>query len=692
MDNKYDKFPHRLALSASIGIFFVFTFLFYGPLKLYIENKDILWFDFTSALVAISVISVVALVIITLVACIPKRFIHVGLCCLIFACALGLFIQGNFMNIDYGSGVLDGSEIAWKDYTTYGAINSAVWAACLAMPFAFYMVFRVQWRKVLMFSSIGLVVVQAIILSVLLTQNSSNLHKVTYEVTREGIYELSEDDNTIVFVLDSFDEEYLDKVKQSVPDYKEKLSGFTEYDNTLASASGASVALPSLLTGDVYIKDTTYTNYIEDIWDSDNVYSTLNNNDVDTRIFAQTEYFSANSKDYVDNIVDYMDGAGAKESMVSTIYKYTAYTYMPHYLKEYFWLDLDTISSYKSKNIYSLNDAKFYSDYVRAEGFSYTDEYSDSVRIYNLDGARSPYTLTKNTIKNINGTSLEEQIYGCFNCLFTMLDDLKENGKYKDATIIITANIGNSNLTQHPMLLIKESGKDKGYEISHAPMSLFDLAPTLASTVTDNYSSYGSGKTFFDITEDEERTRYFYLNTGENSDTRIDKYSTTHDAANTDEMRVVASYYTIASESPYKLGTSLTFTMDATANAYATEGFCATTGWRTPMAGPKSQMVIPISDIPGDAEDIHVFFGVHSVDKASNCSIYANGKLVFSAKITKAFESDGLNFTVPTSVIGDDNTVTLDFVFKDISQDELELDTNKRTKTVSVQSFKMYTQ
>ncbi len=692
MDNKYNKFPHRLALSVSVSFFFVYTFLFYGPLKIYVENKDVLWFNFTATLTVTVIVSIIALLLITLLTTIPKRFIHCGLCCLVFALALGLFIQANFMNIDYGSGVLDGSEIAWKDYTTYGAINAAVWAACLAMPFAFFMVFRNQWRRILIFSSLGLVLVQIVILSVLLLQNSNNLHKITYEVTRQGIYELSEEENTIVFVLDSFDEDYLDKIKQTVPDYEEKLSGFTEYDNTLASASGASVALPSLLTGEPYKKQTTYSQYIEDIWSDDTVYSMLNDNGVDTRVFAQTEYFGTDAKDDIQNIVDYMDGAGAYKSMVSTIYKYTAYTHMPHAFKKFFWLDLNTISSYKSKNIYSLNDAKFYSDYVRAEGFNYTDEYDKSVRIYNLVGARSPYTLTKNTIKSINETSLDEQIYGCFNCLFTMLDDLKENGKYENATIIITANVGNTNLTQHPVLLIKEAGKTEGYEVNHSPLSSFDFAPTLASIVTDNYSSYGSGNTYFDFAEDSTRTRYFYLNTGENADVRIDQYSTTANASDVDKMELVDSFYSSNAKGKYKLGTSLTFAMDATANMYATEGFCSTTGWRTPLAGPRAQMVIPISSIPKDAQDVHVFFGIHSIDKATQCSIYANGRLVFSAKITDVFIPEGLNFTIPTSVIGDDNTVTLDFVFSGIPDSELELETNKRTKTVSFNSLKMYTQ
>ncbi len=692
MDNNYDKFSHRLLLSFSVSVFFVYTLCLYGPLKLFIENKDILWFSFDATLIVTIIISIAILIITTFLSALPKGMIHHGICCLIFALALGLFIQGNFLNIDYGSGVLDGSEIAWKDYTTYGAIDSAVWAACLAMPFAFFMVFRTQWRKILMFSSIGLLVVEIVILSSLIVQNSSSLDKVTYEVTRDGIYELSDDDNTVVFVLDSFDDKYLDKIKKDFPDYKERLSGFTEYDNALATGSGTSVALPSLLTGDVFTKETKYDNYIEDIWDNGTVYSLLKKNDVDTRIFAQTAYFGTEAKDDIENIVDYMDGASAYATMAGTIYKYTAYTYAPHYLKKYFWLDLDTISTYKSKNAYSLNDAQFYSDYVRNEGFNYTDKYENAVRIYNLDGARPPYKLTKSTIKSINTTSLSDQIYGCFNCIFAMIEDLKENGVYDDATIIITANIGNKGLTQHPVLLVKEKGSTEEYTISNAPVSQFDFAPTLASSVTDKYEKYGSGRTFFDFEDDATRTRYFYLNTGENSETRIEQYSTRSDADDIDNLRLLDNFYSTTSVSKYRLGTSLTFAMDATANMYCTDGFSATTGWRTPMAGPHAQMLIPIASIPSDAEDIHVFFGVHSVSKASNCVIYANGHQVFSAKIDKSFVKDGLNFTVPCSLIGDSNTLTLDFVFTDIKNSESELEQNKRTKTVSLETFKMYTQ
>ena len=690
-DNKTEKLRHRLALGAAVSAFFVFTFVLYAPLKLYIDNKDILWFDFQSVLIVSLALSVVGFLIFWLLSALPKNMIHTGVCCLLFAAALGLFIQGNFLNIDYGSGVLDGSEIAWKDYTTYGAINSAVWSACLAMPFAFWMVFRAQWRKILIFSSLLLVLVQGIILTSSIAQNSSNLDKVTYEATREGIYELSDDENTVVFVLDSFDNDFLSRVKKEFPDYKKRLSGFTEYDNLLATGSGSSVALPSLLTGEVFTKQTQFDTYIDTIWD-DTVYSVLNENKVDTRIFAQTEYFGADAKDDIENIVDYMDSPSAYFSMASTIYKYAAYTYSPHYLKQFFWMDLKTISSYKSENTYSLNDAQFYADYVAGQGFTYTDEYSDSLRIYNLNGAKPPYTLTKSTLKNDSGTTLNDQIQGCFNCVFSMIDDMKENGVYENANIIITANIGNKGLAQNPVLLIKEAGKTKGYNKSTAPVSAFDFAPSLASKYTDNYEDFGSGKTYLDFEEKDTRTRYFYKNTGANNKTNIAQYSTRSAASDFEEMQLLENFYSSTKQKKYRLGTSLTFAMDATANQYCIQGFCSTTGWRTPLAGPQSQMIIPIANVPSDTQDIHVFFGIHSIDKPTKCVIYANGRQVFTAKINESFVEDGLNFTVPAYLVTDDNRLVLRFVFPEISDEEMLEDQNKRTKTFSVQSFKMYTQ
>ncbi|MBQ0097586.1 MAG: hypothetical protein KBS62_01450 [Oscillospiraceae bacterium] len=694
MDDKYFSLKHRFMLGGAVSLFLTFSLVFFGPLNLYIADNDKFWFGFFSMLVPVSVAFVVSFVLSTLVCSLPKSAIHKALCCLVFGLALGFCIQGNFFNIKYGSGVLDGSKIVWEDYTTYGAIDSAMWAACLALPFAFIMVFKKQWRKILIYTSLTLIIVQGIALAVTVVKNSDVINKTSYEVTTDGMYELSNQKNTVVFILDSFDQKYFEDFKEDHPDYEEKLDCFTEYTNALASGASKIEALPSMLSGTAYKKESRYSSYIDNIWDGDTAYLTLKNNDVDSRIFAESTFFGRGATESVENIVSQAENFTAYKAMTKVIYQYTLYTYMPHYLKMPFWPDANLFNNYKSENTYTSSDAKFYEDYKNKEGFTYTDKYDKSLRIYSLEGAEAPYTLTEDAQKDENGTDLYEQINGCFTYLFDMIDNMKENGVFDKSTIIITANHGDTELMQHPVLLIKKASAKHGYKTSSAPVSHFDLPATLVKTLTDApYSEYGSGKAYYDIKEKESRERDFFLNAGANKDTRVEQYRLKTSADKYKNMELMDCFYTNNGVvEKYKLGTLLSFDMDTTANLYTTEGFMHTTGWRTPMAGPRGQMVIPISNIPKDAIDLHVFFGVESVDKPTTCTIEANGRQIFKEEIDSSLESTGLNVLVPTKIMPTNRTLTLDFYFDDIDESEMEEDVNDRTMTISFNSFKIYTQ
>lgn len=696
MDNKYFSLKHRFVLGAAVSFFLTFSLTLFGPLSLYISGSDDLWFSFKSILLPVCLIFTASMIVMTLLCSLPKSAIHKGLCCLVFGIALGFYLQGNFFNIKYGSGVLDGSQIVWEDYTTYGAIDSAMWAACIALPFAFVMVFKKQWRNILINVSLALVLVQCITLATMVIQNRDVLNKVTYEVTTEGMYDLSSEKNTIVFILDAFDQKYYDEVKENHPEYIEKLDGFTEYTNALASGARTIEAFPSMMTGTPYKKETKYATYIENIWDEDTAFDALKENGVDSRVFAETIYFGSGATECIDNIVDHTDQVGSYTALTKTMYQYTMYSYMPHYLKMPFWLDTAAFQAFQSENAYSAGDVKFYNNYKDNGGFSYKDDYQKAVRVYSLEGAHTPYTMTKDVERSDTETSLYEQIDGCFTYLFEMFDDMKENGVFDKSTIIVTADHGDIDLVQHPILLIKKANakRGSGYKTSEAPVSHFDLPATLVSTLTGaDYSSYGSGKSYFDIKEGESRTRTFYLNTGSNKDARVEEYRVKGSAYDDKSMELMDCYYTNGGvQEKYKLGTLLTFTMDATANVYCTEGFRQTTGWRTPMAGPKGQMVIPIDSIPKDAEDLHVYFGVQNIDLETTCTIEANGRQIFKGELESSMEDEGLNLLVPTKIMPNNNVLTLDFYFDGVDESEMDLDVNERTMTISFNSFKIYTQ
>ena len=686
MDDKYFSIKHRFAFGTLVAAFFTSTLLIYAPLSLYVSGNDEMWFSFRSLLSPVFVVSLIGMVVMTALLSLPKRGIHKLLCCLVFGVSLGLYIQCGFFNISYGSGVLDGSQIAWKDYTTYGAIDSAMWAACLALPFAVYMVFKRSWRHILMVAAIFIILLQIGGLSIQLYQNQNSLDKLSHEVTNEGIYELSDSDNTLVFMLGAMDKTYYDDYKKEHPEVTEELTGFTEYDNVLGTGSESLVSVPAMLTGDVYKKDTKYTEYVSRAWNNYNVFDVLQKNDCDARVYSDDKFFGNAAVRKVENIVDRAQDSQAYRVIGSTMYRYTMYKAVPHYLKQLFWMSLNDYSSFKSNNTYNPdNDEKFFADYDKAEGFSYTKDYPSAVRVYNLKGAEAPYRLTSTGEKDTDGTSLKEQVEGDFHYILKMISDLKENGRYDSATIVITADNGDTEFSQRPVLLYKAKGDKEAYRTNSAPVSLFDLPATLASTVTDQYKDVGTGKTFKDAESSAwNRRRFFYRSTGANAKSRIEEYKTNSPKIDADSLKLINSYYLNGGKvDNYILGTELTFTEDETAVMYCQEGFGHTNGWRTIINGTKALMEIPAEDIPENLEDLHAYFQVLNIYEETQCVISANGEEVYSGKLSSEVRQNGLNFLIPTDVIGRDRTIYLTFTFPELEHD---------TDVMALTSFKIYKQ
>ena len=686
MEDKYFSIKHRFIFGGLIALFFTSTLLIYAPLSLYVSGNDEMWFSFRSLLSPVFVVSLIGLVVMTVLLSLPKRGIHKILCCLVFGVSLGLYIQCGFFNISYGSGVLDGSQIAWKDYTTYGAIDSAMWAACLALPFAIYMVFKRSWRHILMAAAVFIILMQIGGLSVNLYQNQNSLDKLSHEVTTDGIYELSEQDNTLVFVLGSMDKSYYDSYLEKHPEVKEKLGGFTDYTNVLATGSESLVSVPAMLTGEVYKKDVKYTEYISRAWSTSNVFDELQHAGTDARVYCDDKFFGNAAVRKVENVVDRAQDSEAYGVIGNTIYRYTMYNCMPHYLKQPFWMSLNDYSSFKSNSTYNPdNDEKFFGDYRSAGGFTYTNAYDSTVRVYYLKGAEAPYRMTSDGEKDTDGTSLEEQVEGEFHCILQMLNDLWENDKYDNARIIITADCGDKEYSQRPLLLYKDKGDHEAYRQSTAPVSLFDLPATLASAVTDDYKDIGTGKSFRDDEQSAwNRRRFFYRSTGANAESRIEEYKTNSPAIAADDLKLINSYYINGGKvDNYILGTELTFTEDETAAMYCQEGFGHTNGWRTIINGTQAVMEIPIEDIPDNLTDLHAYFHVLNIYEETECVIAANGEEVYSGRLSSDVRQNGLNFLIPTDVIGRDKTIRLTFSFPELSED---------TDVMALTSFKIYKQ
>ncbi len=686
MEEKHLQLKHRVAFGAAMSGFLCLTLLVFAPLVLYVKGNDDMWFSFRTLMAPVAIVSVSAFFVLAAILSFVPRGVHKLLCCLVFGLALGFYLQCTFFNISYGSGVLDGSQIIWRDYTTYGAIDSAMWAGCIALPFALYMVFKRSWRHALMIAAGVIALLQFGSLAVNIYQNQNSLNKLSHEVTQAGIYDLADRENTLVFVISSMDNSYFKEYKKKHPELEKELRGFAQYDNALATGAGTMVSLPSMMTGEVYKKDTRYTDYIRNIWSGDTLYDLLQENATDVRIFCDDLYFGNGAVRRIDNIVDRVQNSDSYYVVGNTVYRYTMYNCMPHYLKRFFWMNIKDYSAYQSNNTFTaFNDDILYDNYRKNEGFDITEKYHKSLRIYQLQGAREPYRLSRDGEKVSAGTSRAEQIEGDFRIILDMIDDLKERNLYDNTRIIITADNGDVDQGQNPMLLYKEKGNNIGYRVSDAPVSLFDLPATLAATVTDDYAGYGSGITFKDAEkEPADRVRLFYRNAGSNAASRIEEYRCTGDASDPGSLEKIAEHQINGGNvENYTLGSELTFTTDETAAMYCSEGFGHTNGWRTIVHGKKAIMEIPIDKIPENIEDLHAYFNVLTIYEKTPVEIYSGDELIYEGELNSVILQNGLNFLIPIDTL-DRNTLRLEFVFPEIKDNSTDI--------MALTSFKIYNQ
>ena len=135
----------KILIGSCLAVCFAFTVLFYGPVGLYINNSEELSFGLGVVLKNVAILSIIAIACIILFSMIVPSKLFKWYMLLFLGVLLGFYVQGNYINYSYG--VLDGTEIEWSKFTRYGILNTAIWAACILIPFIVYFVIRAVNKK-----------------------------------------------------------------------------------------------------------------------------------------------------------------------------------------------------------------------------------------------------------------------------------------------------------------------------------------------------------------------------------------------------------------------------------------------------------------------------------------------------------------------------------------------------------------
>lgn len=514
-------------LSSLLAAFaFSFTYVVFAPYETFLGNASEFRFDFSwlwgiVALKGLLIFSFVALMLMFL-----KGRLKIVATALVFGVTIAGYVQAMLFNGMMHN--LDGTETGWSGSSV--TVNLIIWIAIAVLPAVICLIIKKHWRKICSAGSALIAGMQVVaMVSLILTSAQPNVGSL---MSYAGIYEVSAKNNVIIFVLDKFDQAYVDKMLTAFPNSLDGLKGFTYYPNATGSYCFTHVAIPYLLTGDrIPEYDPTDEQVISQI-DNSEYFKYITEHTGSLCIY--TDEFNIRSNDArskIDNCVraNYIvdEAAILEASRKASLYRLLPFKYKQNYVYDSSNFN-SALTSMATDDYYSLDDYDSEAAMDKAilkDGLSENKQYGDnSFRFIHVKGAHDRYKLNENaeyleTPISAEDGGLEKTAAGSMKLVSDYLKALNDLGLYKDATVIITADHGNARVIEsdddtarnvNPIMFFKPAGAgyDQPLKTSNAPVSHDDIFPTVIRALGGDYTKFG--RCLDEIGENENRTRYFY--------------------------------------------------------------------------------------------------------------------------------------------------------------------------------------
>ena len=507
----------------------------WGSMEVFTGNAGGFRFTYFEAVLPLLGVTVIATLLLSLLlALLPRRHFTRAMV-LVFALALCSYVQNLVLNLDLG--LLDGEQVKWENYTAHGWKNLAVWAAMLIAVCALLLALKKRTRRVLRVASALLLAVQVVSFGVVsvqhLTSDAHSARDTTYVLTGDQQYDVSAEGNVIVFLLDYFSNDYIDSALKQYPDMLDGLKDFTYYDNYDPTYIGTFPSVVHMLTGNHFDTTVPIDEWFRASWEGDTAryfYGQLAEKGYKFNFFdSSNDYFGIQyAQPYVNNlrVLNKGDYTVRYDRLVKCMLGLAAYRYVPHVLKPYF--EPDVFAFYQSVPLNGgevetcLNRNAFYNR-LFDKGLHKIDGDGKYFIIEFLKGTHPPYHLNADGTYNENA-SLNETAAGYLKIFTAYLEELKRQGVYDDATIILTSDHGDKENSMQVMYFIKEPGVRRSeMAVSSAPVSHQEMLGTLLK----NIGVDSDLPSIYDFADGETRERTVMRNYIDLNYPRVRKYHST---------------------------------------------------------------------------------------------------------------------------------------------------------------------
>lgn len=509
-------------------LYYMVTVVIYTPNELYLNNATDFpmsyWYFFGKLLAAGIIVTAVLLAGSILYLNQSHRKLYSAL---MFAFLTAGYIQGMFLN---GSmEVLDGTANNVYNMSRI-CVNMGIWIAVTAAVTMFSIKKNDAARKFMKAVSIWITLIQIVSLGVLIISSKDTAPKSEMVLTTDGMLDIGDKNNVIVFILDKFDGSYIDEILEDAPDFFGPLNDFVSYENATSMFSPTYDSIPYLITGAEY-EEGSSIDYVQYAYEDDdnNLLKVISDSGYDIGIYTNKRYVAECMKDIVPNYEEGVERTCSMSGLFSMMTQCSRYKMAPLAAKRYYIYDTSDIAQLVvNERIVNIeNDLPFYHR-LTEKGLRISKEDSEGTfRFIHMHGGHPPYTMTEDFQyiaydyrRNDKWGDAVSQQKGAMKIVYEYMRQLRELGKYDDALIIITTDHGSTgNLSDsegnmieasYPILFVKQPYEHhEKMAISDAPVCHADVIATLRKKMGVS----PSGRTLDDIGIEEERVRYMMVST-----------------------------------------------------------------------------------------------------------------------------------------------------------------------------------
>lgn len=491
-----------------------FLLLVFAPLEMYALNVDEFTFDsrlFVPNVLKIFVLGLlIGIAVVTLFYIINKTFYNIFLI-VYFICFLITYIQGTYMA---GSiPVLDGNPVDWS---AFGKQNKATIIVAIIISAVTFMVLKLAklngFYKLVDILSVMLVIVLVISIVVEYFGHSADKNKENDRyVSANKMFEMSEEQNFVILLLDCVDARMMNKLMEENSDYIDLFEDFTYYRNTMSTYPYTTQSIPFVLTGQWYENEKKYVDYCKEAYANSPLFSELEKRGYSIGLYEE-ELPDIGGYDRYENIVNAKSPKLDLKKFGKLELKSVAYKYLPYFMKKRFMYDNSDFNNLRDfgddVTVFSDADDDFYSLLRSSEIKKQEDK---KFKFIHIEGGHSPYRYNEN-VERIKDATYESNVKASLTITRYYLNMLKESGVYDNSVIIVMSDHGyeggknNGIDRQNPILFVKGINESHSMKVTDAPISYDDLQAAYVKLLDG-----AKGEGVFPYKEGDQRDRRYII-------------------------------------------------------------------------------------------------------------------------------------------------------------------------------------